>query len=145
MTWLSIAGFALKYWKNIVPAIVGITIGFGIAWWIQGAKVDRADARLQRKETEVAKLMNDLKKCQDANASNGRTIKALKAEVKDATNLCVSRLKVKDSVIDRLRDIQDLKPSQEVKDEKGNVIVGGDAILHKLNSMFDNASPDNKN
>ncbi len=145
MTWYEVVAFALKYWKSIVSTITGIALGFGIAWWIQGAKADRADARLQKKEAEVVRLINDLKICGDANVSNGRTIKALKAEVKDATNLCASRLKVKDSVIDRLRDIQDLKPSQEVKDEKGNVITGSDAILHKLNSMFDNASPDNKN
>lgn len=142
MTWLSAIGLALKYWKNIVTAIGGIVVGFGIAWHIQGIRVDRGDAKLQKKEVEVARLASNLEDCQDANALNTKTIRALKGEVNRVNSLCASRLKVKDSVIDKLKEIQGLKT--EGKNEKGN-IVSGDALLDRLNGMFDNAKTNNKN
>ncbi|MEK7075933.1 MAG: hypothetical protein AAB948_04035 [Patescibacteria group bacterium] len=123
---MSILLIALKNWK----IIVGFAAGFALAWWIQGVRVDRLNIAND-------KLTNEIQDCQKANNTNQATITNLKKEITDTSTLCSSRLKVKDSVIDRLKYIDNLKVKSEGTNEKDNIAdAHGDAILRELNGMF---------
>ncbi len=115
LTSLKAVIFILKNWKLIVSFLAALAVGFGAAWFIQGVRVNMKEAELQKKKAElqqkkveIASLKKDLKDCQDANATNQETIGKLKDEVESAQKLCNSRLGVKDKVINRLKEIDNI-------------------------------------
>lgn len=130
--------FALKNWKIIVSSVTALVMGFAIAWWIQGV-------RLHYTKSEIANLRSQIERCQDANKTNQETISALQSELKKSQSLCNLRLKAKDKVINRLKDIDALKGKSEVENEKGiDATAVDDTILHELNRMFVNIKSDSK-
>ncbi len=135
-TWWSIIGFGLKYWKYIVSSVAALAVGFGVAWYIQGIRVEYA-------KSEISDLKSQIERCQDANTANQETIGNLKAEIESAQRLCSSRLGVKDRVIKRLQEIDNLEAktpkAREVEDEKGIDAAVDDPILRELNRMFNKA------
>lgn len=137
MTWLSITSFILNYWKYIVPSVAAFAIGCGIAWYIQGVRVEN-------RNVEIKSLRTDLSAAQTANKTNQETIKGLQKEIKSTSNICSSRLKVKDNVIAGLKHIDNLKPKTEGKDNEKDISAVDDPILHELNRMFSNKT-DSKN
>lgn len=130
-TYMTIIGIILKNWK----IFVGMAAGFAIAWWIQGV-------RMERLEVEAEKLRIEIRDCIKANQTNQETIMSLKKEIIKSNTLCVSRLKVKDKVIDKLRSIDNLKQpgTNEVKYDKDNT---DDPVLRELNGMFKSADSEN--
>jgi hypothetical protein len=139
--WWSMIGFGLKYWKYIVSSLAALALGFGAAWFIQGVRLNYA-------KSEVLNLKSQIQICQDANVANQETIVKLKTEIESAQSLCESRLRVKDKVISRLKEIDALRAEgrkrgsaeEEIKkDEKGIDATVDDPILHELNRMFNKA------
>lgn len=97
--------------------------GFTSAWWIQGKRVDGIKA-------ENVKL-------KDANVSNMETITSLNEEVAKIGKTCETRLRSKDAVIKRLKDIDNLtsKP-KSTGDKNEKTSDTGDPLRDALCGMF---------
>lgn len=116
--------------KYIIPFVVGAVIFGGAAWEIQGARLDKAKATLTV--------------CTDANKENSITIEQLKEQAKSLNKSCDARIKSKDTVIKRLKDIEALTSENISTGEDTNEAVdnhNSDAIVSELNVMF---KPDSK-
>ena len=145
---------AWKYFKYLkfLPLFLCLAAGFVLAWWIQGIRVEKLQIQNSKFKTEITG-------CQKVNKTNQETITSLKKEITDTNTLCISRLKVKDKVINRLKYIDGLKPvvipaasgivqkdsesrsigrmtNKKEGNEKNNIVDNADAILHELNGMF---------
>lgn len=103
-----------------IPFVIGAILFGGSAWKIQGIRVDR--------------LKGEVSICKEANLTNVQTIDTLKADIAKQDKTCQARLASKDSTINNLRSIDDLKGK---KDDKGKV-TSDDPILNHLNGMFSN-------
>lgn len=134
---------AWKYFKYLkfLPLFLCLAAGFVLAWWIQGIRVEKLQIQNSKFKTEITG-------CQKVNEANQKTIESLKKEITDTNTLCSSRLRVKDTVIDRLKYIDGLKSASVIQkdsgmtkqkegDEKNNIADNADdAILRELNGMF---------
>lgn len=142
------AVFVLKNWKYIVSSLAAIAVGFGSAWFIQGVRVEYAKSKISNLKSQIAV-------CLDVNKTNQETIGKLKDEAARANSLCSSRLSIKDGVMKRIRDIDNLKASplrgsaeaaghlksarcnkEEGNDEKKIDAAADDPVLFELNCMF---------
>jgi hypothetical protein len=110
--WLAIKPF-LKY---IIPFVVGLSLGLGTAWKIQGWRYGGDRDKL------VA--------CEAANLTNQNAISNLKKDAAKGAESCEKRIKAKDDTIKKLKNIDNLRG----KDEKNP--DSGDAIRDALNGMW---------
>ena len=115
MTFLA---FLWQYKFYIASFIIGGMLIGGGAWKIQGQRLD------------VCKTQQ--KVCVSANEENSKTIIALKAEVKKATESCSARITSKDNTIKKLKQIDNLSGAGGKKNETTGV-SSGDDILDALN------------
>lgn len=92
-------------------------IGFGIAWSWQGARLDA--------------VKTEMKVCVQANKETLTTIAELKKQAENFNKSCEARLKSKDTLIKKLKQIENMGK----KDEK--VPDSPDDILNALNGMWD--------
>ncbi len=127
---MSLLNFGIRNWKYILIVLALMSAGFYAAWQIQGIRVEKL-------KLEASRLQADVAVCQEANKTNQGAIKRLGTEVKSAHAMCSSRIKTKDSLIARLKNIDELeiKTQETMKDEKSITAVD-DPILHELNRMF---------
>jgi len=117
------------YWtflKYGIPFLIGAVVFGGAAWKIQGVRLDNAKATLTV--------------CESANKENSITIEQLKVEAKSLNKSCEARIKSKDTVIKRLKDI-DALTSENIStgEDTANETVdnrNSDAIVSELNVMF---------
>ena len=123
MTFLA---FLWEYKFYIASFIIGGMLFGGGAWKIQGVRLDNAKATLTV--------------CESANKENSITIEQLKVEAKSLNKSCEARIKSKDTVIKRLKDI-DALTSENIStgEDTANETVdnhNSDAIVSELNVMF---------
>lgn len=123
MTFLA---FLWEYKFYIASFIIGGMLIGGGAWKIQGQRLD------------VCKTQQ--KVCVSANEENSKTITAQKAEIEKGNKSCEARIKSKDTVIKRLKDI-DALTSENIStgEDTANETVdnhNSDAIVSELNVMF---------
>lgn len=78
---------------------------------------------------EVKSLKTDYKLCNEANKTNNETILSLRKEIKNSNSLCEERLKSKENIIKKLKEIDKLDSKHLNKNDKN-------LILKKLNEMY---------
>jgi len=112
----------------IKGGVVGLLVGMILAgvgvWWA--------------KDQQVKAVKVELQAAVDANVKLEKAKELLQEEVKKVDESCTARIGIQDRTIKRLKQIDGLKPSEVVKDEKGNAVAGnsGDPILDELNGMY---------
>jgi len=113
------------YWTFIkygIPFLIGAVIFGGAAWKIQGVRLDNAKTTLTV--------------CTNANAENDRAITAMKAEIEKGNKSCEQRLASKDTTIKMLKQIDNLRGTNETNHATGN------DLRDALNRMWDSDSKD---
>jgi len=117
----------IRNWKWIAAAVLvlaGVGIGSVASWQIRGVGIHRQKATIER-------LGAELEIAQQVSRENTETIARLRAELQRSDTLCSARLKNRDRVVARIREIDAIKT--EGKDhEKGPA----DPLLDRLNGMF---------
>jgi hypothetical protein len=108
--------------------IAGMAAGASVAWKIQGMRIDNL-------QSDKAILEGQVSECQNANTANANTIDRLKTDADTARGLCESRLKVKESLVERIKEIDNIKP-QVPKNETSGAPDDSDPLLGELNGMF---------
>lgn len=126
----------LKYWKYGVIGILVIALFADFS--IQSYRIGRLRLKNDQLALEKQKTEQQLTECQQANVAGRLTIEALRDEVETAHGLCGNRLKIKNSIIDRLRIINNLQSTREVKHESNS--GGNDLLFDALNGLFDTPS-----
>lgn len=114
----------LDYLKGgIIGLLVGMILAGAGVWWA--------------KDQQVKAVKVELQTAKDANASLEKAKELLKDEVKRMSESCTARINNKERTINRLREIDNLKPGKVNKDETNNVTgSSGDGILDELNRMY---------
>jgi uncharacterized protein HemX len=121
--------FIIKNWKLILAAVLAaacITAGWTAAWKIRGVEVGEQKA-------QVVQLNSDLDEAKKANKENMNTIASLQEEQKRSDTLCSARLKKRDRLTARIREIDAITTSKGKSNEKG---LTADPLLDRLNGMF---------
>ncbi|MHB8109764.1 MAG: hypothetical protein ACYDHW_07000 [Syntrophorhabdaceae bacterium] len=105
------------YWwvKYVVVLVVGGVIAGGAAWKIQGMR--------------MTALKTDNKALTEARAVDAKTIAELTSANQKASESCTARLKAKDTLIRKLKEVDALEAPSE---ENGNT----DTLLDGLNGLF---------
>lgn len=114
----------LDYLKGgIIGLLIGMIFAGASVWWA--------------KDQQVKAVKVELQTAKDANASLETAKELLKDEVKRMNESCTARINNKDRTINRLREIDSLKPGK-VNNNETNSIAGnrGDPILDALNDMW---------
>ncbi len=139
----------LQIARILCPYLIGAVIAGGCAWKIQGIRMDALKNRLAVQKAEILS-------CQDANKVCGETIIKLKADIQKATANCEKRISVRNELMDRIREIDELKPNmpdttprpnlpgagKEGKYVENGLTGGTDPILYELNRVW--VGPANK-
>ena len=127
----------LQIAKLLFPYLIGAVIAGGAAWKIQGIRIDVLKNQITLKNTEILS-------CQDANDACGETVKKLKSNLQAAEAKCENRLSAKNKVVDRIREIDELKPDPEANEEGKYVEIdragGADPILSEPNRVWINTA-----
>ena len=121
----------MSYIKIIIVAAIfaaGMALGGSVAWKIQGLRIDQL-------KNDKATLERQVSECQSANTTDATTIERMKTDAEAAKGICESRLKVKESLVERIKEIDDIKP-QVPKNEKSGAFDDSDPLLGELNGMF---------
>ncbi len=108
----------MYYWTLIkygVPLLVGLFIGGFIVNKIDNIKIHRLEA--------------DNAKYELVYESNRKAIDMLKKTLEEDNRTCMKRLKNKESTINKLKDIENLKSGAIDEENNSNTIIG---VLNKL-------------
>lgn len=120
--WLTI----VKLLPVIARYLIGAMIGGFVVWVFMAAEVNILKAH--NAKSDLAIVM-----CEDANRANTQTIDMLRAEVKKANESCKARVVIKEKLVTRIQEIEQLKGQDDVPE---GVSVIDDDVCRALNSVF---------
>lgn len=118
----------LDYLKGgIIGLLIGMIFAGAGVWWA--------------KDQQVKAVKVELQAAKDANQASLTTIGELNKEIEKFNKSCAARIDNKDRTINRLREIDSLKPGK-VNNNETNSVAGnsGDDILDALNGMYPEGS-----
>lgn len=122
----------LKNWRYIVIAVLALLCA-------------TQELRIRACRVELQKERHKLAQCEEANLSNVATIKGLTEENKKVHRQYAARLKGKDKVIVRIKEIDGIAPAVTTCEDKGGTdeatdSAAADPLLDELNRMFPESS-----
>lgn len=123
---------ALAFLKKAWPYLLAAGAGAIIAWQIQGIRIGSM-------QNDIAKLTDQVKVCQNANATSEATIKSLRTEIKNASDVCSKRINAKNKILQDIQAIDSIKVPNEDK-EKPPDDGAADPLLAALNGMYPSKS-----
>jgi hypothetical protein len=115
-------GVIFKNWGYIVLTVIFFSLGAYISFKIQGIKIDKL--KVEKRQIEL-----ELSQCAEANKVNKETIDNLTQDIKNANQLCLKRMRIKDQTFKKIQLIDKIERGTD----EANT---GDDLLDALDGMF---------